>query len=146
MGTLRDFDRGDAKLCGRFIADSLIGGGAAVSIGDAGPVNYTAAQILAGLILRDCNGAPRTDVMPAAADLVAALGYAGICPNASVANALEFTIRNDSGAANAITVDTPGAAVVLSGTMIIVQGASRRFRVEFTNVTAGTEAVKVYGL
>ena len=105
----------------------------------AAAVTYTAAQLLAGLILRDPNGAGRSDVTPTAAAIVAAL------QGARVGLSFEFTIRNDADAAETITV-TAGSGVTLSGTMTIAQNNIKRFLVNVTNATSGSEAVKIYSL
>jgi len=105
----------------------------------AGAKTYTAAELIGGLILRDCAGASRADVTPTAALIVA--GFAG----GIVGSSFEFTIRNTSDAAETITV-TVGAGVTLSGTMTIAQNNSKRFLVRLDNVGAGTEAVTVYSL
>ena len=100
-----------------------------------GVVTYTAAQLLGGLILRDPNGAGRSDVSPTAALIIAALG------NYQVGSSFEFTIRNTADAAETITL-TAGAGVTLSGTMTIAQNNSKRFKVV---VTAST-TVTIYSL
>lgn len=46
---------------------------AAAVVTDAGAATYTAAQVLGGVILRDCAGAGRTDVLPTAALLIGAM-------------------------------------------------------------------------
>lgn len=103
----------------------------------AGAATFTAAQILGGLILRDPTGANRADLVPTAANLVAAL------PGAVVGSSFEFTIRNDADAAETITLTTNTGAT-MSGTMTIAQNNSKRFLVVLTNVTAASEAYTVY--
>lgn len=103
----------------------------------AGALTYTAAMLLGGLILRNTNGANRSDVTPTAALLVAAL------PGVQVGAAFEFTIRNTAGAAETITV-TAGTGATLSGTMTIAQSNSKRFLVRIDNVTS--PAYTVYSL
>jgi len=105
----------------------------------AGARTYTAAEIIGGLILRDCAGDNRADVTPTAALLVA--GLAG----AIVSSSFEFTIRNTSDAAETITL-IAGDGVTLSGTMTIAQNNSKRFLAVFTNVTGAAEAVTIYSL
>lgn len=105
----------------------------------AGARTYTAAEIIGGLILRDCAGGSRSDVTPTAALIVAGL------PGAIVSSCFEFTIRNTSDAAETITV-TAGAGVTLSGTMTIAQNNSKRFLVVCDNVTGAAEAVTIYSL
>lgn len=105
----------------------------------AGPNTYTAAELLGGMILRDPAGASRTDVSPAAVDIVAAIA------GAVVGSSFEFTIRNTADAAETITLDA-GAGVTLSGTMTIAQNNSKRFLAVCTNVTGAAEAVTIYSL
>ena len=105
----------------------------------AGAVTYSTTQLLGGLVLRDPNGAGRSDVTPTAAALVAAI------QGARVGLGVEFTIRNTADAAETITV-TAGAGVTLSGTMTIGQNNSKRFLAVITNATVGSEAVTIYSL
>ena len=111
----------------------------ATTINTAGAVTYTADQVLGGLILRDCNGAGRTDVLPTAALLVAAIGH---CQKDDY---FDVTIRNTSGAANTLTVNggTNGTA---SGTQTIAQSNQKIFRIQITNATAGSEAYTFYSM
>src|SRR5258708_2593347 len=50
---------------------NYFGQGAPVSISTAGNVTYTAAQLYTGTIVRDTNGAARTDTLDTAAAIVA---------------------------------------------------------------------------
>jgi hypothetical protein len=113
----------------------------------AAAVTYTAAEIAGGYIRRDPNGSGRTDVLPTAALLVAYLrNIAGpigalLIPNLE----MQFTVQNDADAAETITmsVGTGGALgpnVAGSVTVTIAQNSSRRFSIQFTNVTPGSEA------
>jgi len=105
----------------------------------AGAVTYTAAELLGGLILRDPNGANRSDVTPTAALIVAGIQgvVAGSC--------FEFEIRNTADGDETITL-TAGAGVTLSGNMTIKRYNSRRFLAVVTNAGSGTEAVTIYSL
>ena len=105
----------------------------------AGAHTYTAAELVGGLILRDPAGASRSDVTPAAADIVAEIS------GAIVGSSFEFTVRNAADAAETITL-TAGAGVTLSGTMTIAQNNSKRFLAVCTNVTGAAEAVTIYSL
>src|SRR5690242_6722136 len=104
----------------------------------AGALTYTAAMLLGGLILRDPNGAGRSDVTPTAAQILAALEG-----KATVGQGFEFTIRNTADAAETITV-TAGTGVTLSGTMTIAQNNSKRFLAVITGIS--TPAVTIYSL
>jgi hypothetical protein len=105
----------------------------------SGPRTFTGAEIFGGMILRDPNGAVRSDVMPTAADIVANI------PACVVGSSFEFVIRN-SGATYTITITTEGADVTLSGTMTIATANSKRFLAVVTNIGAGTEAATIYSL
>lgn len=105
----------------------------------AGPVTLTAAQVLGGVLLRDPNGGDRTDTLPTAALLVAAV------QGAVVNLAIDLDIRNTADAAETLTL-AAGAGGTTSGTMTIVQNQTRRFRLVLTNVTGGTEAYTVYSV
>jgi hypothetical protein len=115
---------------------------AAASIATAGAETYTAAQLLGGTIVRDCAGAGRTDTLPTAALLVAAM------PGAKVGDIIDTLIVNGSDAAEAITLaaGTGGAfdANQTAGSRVIGQNTSKRIRVRLTNVTASSEAYVVY--
>ena len=107
----------------------------------AGAVTYTAAELLGGLILRDPNGAARSDVTPTAALVVAALGRI-----VKAGDSFEFVIRNTADAAETITI-TAGTDVTLSGTMTIAQLASKRFLAVVTSGSgAVTPAVTLYSI
>lgn len=121
-----------------------------VSINTAGNATYTAAQVLNGTILRDANGANRTDVLPTAAQLVAALNNLGVSTVygkiAQVGTEIPLTIMNTAGGAFTVQITmgtggTSGTANVLS---TIAQSTSKSFRILLTNVTPGSEAYTVY--
>ena len=99
----------------------------------AGAVTYTAAQLLGGLILRDPNGAGRSDVSPSATSIVTALNI----PNTKVGASFRFVIRNTANDAETITL-TAGDGVTLSGTMTIAQNNSKEFLVVVTAIGAVT--------
>jgi len=106
----------------------------------AGAHTYTTAEILSGLILRDCAGSSRTDVLPTAANLVAAV------QGAMVNHAFEVEIRNDADASAETLTISAGTGGTTSGTMTVADGATKRFAIVFTNVTIGSEAYTVYSL
>ena len=107
------------------------------TIATAGAVTYTAAQLLSGLILRDCNGAGRSDVFPNASDVVAQI------QGAQVGHAFEVHIRNSTGGAFTLTL-TAGTGVTISGTATIAQSNCKSFVIVLTNVTLGSEAYTAY--
>lgn len=106
----------------------------------AGAITYAAAELYGGLILRDCNGAGRADLVPTAAALLAVMPA-----TVAIGDTVEVEIRNTSDAAETITVTT-NTGVTLSGTMTITQNNTRRFKAVFTNVTASSEAYTLYSL
>lgn len=114
--------------------------GTPVAISTAGAVTFTAAQVLTGMIIRNCNGANRADLFPTAADFVNALGN-GVKPGHHV----DFWIRNNSGAAETTTLTT-NTGLTLSGTMAVAQNNAKHFRAVVTTETKGSEAVTVYSL
>lgn len=101
----------------------------------AGVVTYTPVQLLGGLILRDPNGAGRSDVTPTAAALINEMS------TSNIGASFKFSIRNTADAAETITV-TAGAGVTLSGTMTIAQNNTR----EFLAVVTSPTAVTIYSL
>lgn len=109
------------------------------TLSTAGALTYTAAQILGGLILRDPNGAGRSDVFPSAALLAAAI------PGVAVGSSFMTLLRNTADAAETITM-TAGAGVTISGTATVAQNASKLWLFLFTNVTPGSEAYIVYSM
>ncbi len=116
----------------------------------AGNITYTPARVLNGMMLRDANGANRTDVLPTAALLLAAINNVG-SPTvygkvAQVGTEIPFAIYNTAGGAFTvqITMGTGGTSGTANVLTAIAQGASKTFRIIFTNVTPGAEAYTVY--
>lgn len=104
----------------------------------AGANTYTAAEILKGILLRDPAGADRSDVLPTAALMVAAV------PDAYVGQTIEFAMINNADADEVVTV-TAGAGGTLAPTSITLgRNQSKKFILTFTNVGAATEAYTVY--
>jgi hypothetical protein len=134
-------DLGSILLCGPVpaINDAVAHATTVTTKTTAGAVTYTAAELIGGLVLRDPNGASRSDISPTAALIVA--GIAG----AIVGSSFEFTIRNTADGDETITL-TAGAGVTLSGTMTVKRYHSRLFLAVCTNVGSGTEAVTIYSI
>lgn len=111
------------------------------------PVSYSNAanntlqlsDLLGGLIIRDCNGAARTDTLPSASVLVEGI------QGAMVGTSFEFTVKNISGTAVAVTLAVP-AGNATSGSMAVNQSNAKYFLLVFTNVTIGKEAYTLYSL
>jgi predicted RecA/RadA family phage recombinase len=115
---------------------------APASYATAGPQTYTAADILGRTIVRDPNGASRTDVLPTAALLVAAL------PGVRIGDTVDCLIINGADAAETITLNAGSGggfdANQTAASRLIGQNASKVVRIRFTNVTAASEAYVVY--
>jgi hypothetical protein len=113
---------------------------APTEITTAGAATYTAANVLGGLILRDPAGAGRTDVLPTAALLVAAL------PDLRIGDVLSVLVINNADAAETITISagTGGTVTQIAGSRIIPQNTSRMVYIRFTGVATGSEAYVVY--
>lgn len=111
------------------------------SVATAGNVTYTAAQILGGVISRDCAGAGRSDVLPTAALLVAAVS------GAKVGQTFFTYIVNGSDAAETLTIGagTGGTFDVnqTAASRVVPQNGSKIITIRLTNVTPGSEAYAV---
>lgn len=113
----------------------------ASSINTANNVTYTADQLLGAIILRDCNGANRTDTTPTATAIIQGLAaYNGLV---TVGTTRRILIRNTTGAAYTITV-SGGTGVTISGTNTIAQNNTREFLLVVTNVSS--PAVTLYSV
>lgn len=123
-------------------ATNVIKGWTATSDATVGARTYTAAEILGGIIVRDTNGAGRTDVLPTAALLVAAL------PGAAVGDVVECDIINGADAAETLTLSAGSGGAFdtnqTAASRVIGQNASKTIRIRLTNVTASSEAYVVY--
>ena len=114
----------------------------------AAAVTYTPLEVFGGYIRRDPAGSNRTDVLPTAADFVAYLkNVFGQMGGAVFAFplAFEFVVQNDADAAETITMScgtggTIGVNVSGSHTVTIAQNTSKRFSIQFTSTTPGSEA------
>lgn len=113
-------------------------GPAATSITTGGNVTITAAQLLTGSIIRDCAGGARTDTLPTAALLVAAIA------GAKVGDIVRCYIVNGSDAAETLTVDAGAGgaypAAQTAASRIVGQNTSKLLHIRLTNVTALSEA------
>lgn len=116
---------------------------AAASVATAGAATYTAAQILGGVIVRDCTGASRTDVLPTAALLVAAM------PGVQVGDIVRCQIINGSDPTTEIITLQEGVgggwdANQTAVSRTILGTCSKMVTIRITNVTAAAEAYVVY--
>lgn len=116
------------------------------SSNNAGNNTLTAAQILTGIYVRDCNGLARTDTLDTAANIVAALKAAS--SGVSVGDVIYLDVINGTNAALAITIaaGTGGAfdANQAAAARTIGQNQSKCMSIRLTNVTPGSEAYVVY--
>lgn len=114
----------------------------ATSDATAGARTYTAAEILGGIIVRDTNGASRSDVLPTAALLVAAM------PGCAVGDTIRCWIINGADAAEVLTIGAgSGGAFDTNQTAtsrVIGQNSSKLLHIRLTNVTALSEAYVAY--
>lgn len=120
----------------------FIDGCTATSDATVGARTYTAAEILGGLIVRDPNGASRSDVLPTAALLVAAV------PNAAIGDVIYCKIINGADAAETITIGAgAGGGFDVNQTAaarVIPQNSTKELAIRLTNVTLSSEAYVVY--
>jgi predicted RecA/RadA family phage recombinase len=115
---------------------------APASYATVGPQTYTAADMLGGIIVRDPNGASRSDVLPTAALLVAAI------PGVQVGDVVTTLITNGADAAETITIGAGAGGAFdanqTAASRIIGQNSSKIVKVRITNIGAGTEAYVAY--
>jgi hypothetical protein len=105
----------------------------ATTVTTAGAVTHTASAVVGGLILRDPNGAGRSDLFPTAANIYQALGAS---PK-YIGQSFDVHIRNTADANETITMTT-NTGLTLSGTMTIAQNNAKTFRVVLTSPTTAT--------
>lgn len=111
------------------------------TLSTAGNLTYTTDQLLGGLIIRAGNGGARTDTLPTAAALVAAM------QGVQVGHSFQFDLLNNSATAVAITVAVGAGITAMTGaTLATSQSNVRYFMIVFTNVTIGSEAATLYSL
>lgn len=126
-------------------AGVLLQFGTTTTLTTAGALTLTAAQIGGGLILRDPNGAGRSDTLPTAALMVAYFTQGNLGQRPLIGQRFRFIIRNTADAAETITI-LAGTGVTISGTATIVQDNTKEFLAVFTATNAGAEAYTVYSI
>jgi predicted RecA/RadA family phage recombinase len=108
----------------------------------AGNATLTAAQMLAGVFVRDPNGASRTDTLPTAALLVAAV------PGAKVGDMIRCYIVNGADAAEVLTIQAGAGggfdANQTAASRVLGQNTSKMLHLRLTNVTPAAEAYVAY--
>ena len=92
------------------------------------------------VIIRGVPAAAATYTTATAADIVAAIGS-----DCAVGTTFMVVVLNASAGANTITV-AGGTDVTVSGVATVAQNASKVFLGRVSNVTAGSEAITLYGL
>lgn len=111
-------------------------------INTAAAATYTSAQLLGRWILRDPSGAPRTDVLPTATLLAAAVPGGTPTrenPQLRVGHSFSFVVRNTGGSTITVSAGTGGTMV---GTATVATLNQREFEVVFDDVK--TPTYKVY--
>jgi len=141
-----------------FKAEKVIDRGTVATVTTAGNATYTPAQVLGGTIVRDPAGSARTDSLPTAVNLVAAV------PKAKIGDTIDLFVMNASDStattaatelltiaagtggafasqlhANARTI-TKGASVLAASSRI----SSKMVRIRLTEVAPGSQAYVVY--
>lgn len=112
------------------------------AITTAGAATYTAANVVNGFIIRDPNGAGRSDVTPTAAELLAQART--VFGNIAVGSNFVFEIANTADGNETITVTAGSGVTLWPASQTIAQNTNGRFRAVFTNITASSEAVTIY--
>src|SRR3990170_1163319 len=112
--------------------------GAPASIATVGAGTYTAANVLSGIIVRDCAGASRTDTFPTAAALVAAI------PGAAVGDVIDVYVINGSDPVTEIITLAAGTGGAFDANQTAVSRTilgtdSKLVHIRLTNVTAAAE-------
>lgn len=104
------------------------------TVATAGAATYTAAAILGGIIARDPAGAGRTDVLPTAALLVAAM------KEEEVGDTLECYLINQADANETITLTAGagGTLINVSGNDTVTQNTARIIVIRITAVATPT--------
>lgn len=109
-------------------------------VGDtvAGAETYTPAMLVGGLLLRDPNGAGRSDVTPTAAEIAAAV------PGARRNTVFECLVVNTADAAETITLTVGNGVTLIPAAVTIAQNEIARLTVRIVNATPGAEQVIIY--
>jgi hypothetical protein len=100
-----------------------------------------ATTVLQGLYIRSGMTAARTDTLPSAANLVAAVA------NAVAGSAIWWTVLNANATAITLTIAAgAGGTLAAPGTYTVPQSNAKGFLIVITNATPGSEAYTVYSL
>ncbi len=113
------------------IAGTVAKGTVTSTIATAGDVSYSASQVYNGTIVRDTNGANRSDTTPNAVDLIALIN--GAVDSVS----FDFRVVNSAVNYEYITL-LPGTGVTITGRQVVSQGEVAHFLCVVTSVAGGT--------
>ena len=102
--------------------------------GNVNPILNT--SLINAVYQRNCAGTPRTDTTDTAANVVTALGSAGV-----VGQSFTFVVSNVGNAANALTI-AGGTNVTINGNAIVANNTCREFIGVVANTT--TPAITLY--
>jgi hypothetical protein len=130
---------GQLNLAAPIFSNALIlEGPAPVTVSSATGVTLTTAQILTALTVRaGSTGSGYTDTTPTAVALVAAL------PGVKAGSSYGWTVRNTT--ANTMTLAAgTGVTLAAGNTNTTATSNNHSWRIVFTNVTPGSEAVTIY--
>jgi len=111
------------------------------TITTASNVTYTAAQLIGGTILRDTNGANRTDTTPTAAQIVSEMQN----KNSATEDGTSYSFYWVNNGANDLTL-VAGTGVTLFGKLKLKNGKAMELGVVIDDDTASSEAVSIIGL
>jgi len=113
----------------------LVGRGGTIATTIAQDAVLTGAAMASGIVTINNTAAASSNATSTAAVIVAAF------PSARSGDVVEFSvIPTAATVANTVTI-TAGAGVTLSGLAVMPGGVGSRWRISFTNATAGAEAV-----
>ncbi|MCP4476548.1 MAG: hypothetical protein GY818_00480 [Planctomycetaceae bacterium] len=101
-------------------------------VSTAGAKTYSAYDLFDGYIERDPNGADRTDVLPSAASIKAAI------KGCTVGQSFQFTIANTGSGSHKVTMSA-GTGGTMSGLSEVEKGDSRNFIIVVTSIISSSE-------
>ena len=105
-----------------------------------GAATLTSEQVLAAIIVANTAAGAYSLTLPAAADLLAALNAGSFASSPVAVNDIIYVQVNNYGSAgNAVTITADGAATSTT----VAARTSESVGIQFTNVTAGSEAYSV---
>jgi hypothetical protein len=100
----------------------------------SGAITLTAAQIIGGFLIVDCQDAQNA-AMPTAELLIAAI------PGVKVGSSFQFQIKNSGDSTLTVVL---GTGVTVTGTATVITAEQKQFLVYITNATVGSATYTVY--